>query len=548
MKNYLVRVVYISICLLIVVYIFIYNSAQYNKTFENFFDHRFPVFNANTWIFNQNVAQYSTRALLTQQGTILVEALAFFNYDENEKLDYVKAKIRCIVFVDNKSYVLRVFEVINQITLVPSGSLTFRFLWKVRCELPQSQIHLRGKIKLALTDIDEYERLNSSDRFKSSKKYYLLSFQEANFYDLKIPKKKSVVHCVHMVRNLNEVRRKRMRNWLEIQKQIGIDRVRLYFARVDKTIETSLKDEFKDFIDIVPYRLEYENICKFSIQLKNNEKDREIINYIVDNCLQFYRVYFNESKVFMINHHEKICTNDCLLNFKYEYEFATNYDFDEFIFPRKFPTNDLSHFKTTSSCNNTSAVSLTGYNIYDYALKLTQKYGNQIACFQFENVAFLTIPESFSFINDFLNLPKRNIELKNSVTGDKLTLRVSPKDFDKIYEILDFEDMIKCLNKTIGQNEGIDSIWNMPFALLINNRDGKSLYNTNLTITFNQHHASHIETGARKFRVPMRDGYISHFREHFKSFLENQAYSFEHLYLDIEYYQFLANLSKKIKR
>lgn len=561
MRTFISKITFTIISFLILVYIFIYNSIEYENAFDNLADDRVPVFSPNTWIFNQNIAQYSTRVLLTRQGNVIVEALAFVSY-ENEKPDLVRGKMRCVVFLNSKVHIFRMYETISMLTRIPSGSMYYRQLWKLRCRIPSSvhSYNLNG-IKIALTDIEEYERLKKSNLY--GKRHPLVSFHYPNFYDLKVAKKRSVAHCVHMVHNMNEIRAKRMRNWIEIQKRFGYDRIRLYFDIVDTSLETSLRKEFGSFVDVVTYRLDFDWVCRYSLELRrelskkkkakhtndDNYFDRKAVEYHYENCLKFYGVYFNESKIYMINSHEKICTNDCLLNFKHEYEFTTNYDFDEFIFPRKFNTDSPKPFVSNgpSSCLNSMAKFDFNYSMYEYATSLMQEYGNKIANFHFENVVFLTIPESIEFVEKLVSLPSDTVYLTDA-SGARLGVRVSKSQIRKIYELLDVEDTIQCLNKTIRANTKLDSIWNVPFALMINNRWGKSLYNTNLTITFNQHHTDNRERGARELKVPLDRGFVSHFREHFRGFLTDQTYSFYNFRLDLEYYQFLAHLSKNLIR
>lgn len=546
MNQLIVKLSFIIIGLLLISYIFIYNTIEY----ENFFEHLsaasnsgVQVFDANTWIFNQRVAQYSTKIVLDNRGDVIIEALAFFSY-ENEISDLIKSKVRCIALVGKRVHVLRILDSTSIVTLIPSGSIFSRLLWKIRCELKSTMYdasdNLR-EIRIALTDVEEYQNLKNTHKFDGQENY-LVSFHHATFHDLKVPKKRAVAHCVHMVRGLDETRTRRMRNWLFIQKSIGIDRVRLYFASVNKSVENALRDEFRDFIEVVNYGLEFGSVCRSALSIVNSSQvEQEISEYMYENCLKFYRVYFDDSKSFMINAHEKICTNDCLMNFQYQYEFATNYDFDEFIFPRKFRTDDFGLFKSAATCNQSMSSFKFDYSIYNYARDLVNEHGSDVSFFLFENVVFLTIPESLNFIDNFINLPSQNIQLA-AASGEKLILRVTKSDFDKISEIIELQDMIKCFNATIVNSGKFESIWNVPFALLINNRWGKSLFNTNLTVTYHQHGAD-LERGTRKVRLPIEKGFVNHFREHFGGFLENQVYSFYHFRLDLEYYQFLAHLN-----
>lgn len=84
----------------------------------------------------------------------------------------------------------------------------------------------------------------------------------------------------------------------------------------------------------------------------------------------------------------------------------------------------------------------------------------------------------------------------------------------------------------------LDSIWNVPYALLINNRFGKSIFNTNLKLAYNQHYSEYLQRGAKKSLLPIDESYVVHYRNNFKYFFVNQRYSFSHFRFDVEFINF----------
>lgn len=217
-----------------------------------------------------------------------------------------------------------------------------RSIWKIRCELKPINKYLSkiNRIRVAITDIKELNKLFNSAKYKA--KEYLLSFHWTNAYDERVAKKKSVAHCVHTIYDLDGEEVNRLKSWLKIQKRIGIDRVKLYFSRVeDSTIKSKLLQEFGNYLEIVDYRLDFDYICKTPLLHIRSSSivDNITMNYLYENCLNFYNQYFDGSKDYIFYSNGKLSTNDCLLGFKYEYEFTTNYDIDEIIFPRKYNTN-----------------------------------------------------------------------------------------------------------------------------------------------------------------------------------------------------------------
>lgn len=145
-----------TICtVLTVLEICIFNLIDHNQPREYAFNRTPAVFAPTTWIFNQRVAQYSTRVIYDHDSNrLIVEALAFFAFDfEKEKI--IKARVRCLVLVNDLVYILSIYETIGIETTIPNGLMT-RLLWKVRCELPNKLTTL-NQFKVALIDFKEFQ-------------------------------------------------------------------------------------------------------------------------------------------------------------------------------------------------------------------------------------------------------------------------------------------------------------------------------------------------------------------------------------------------------
>ena len=502
------------------------------------------IFDPNTWVFNQNVAQYSTKIIYTRNNNLYIEALTLVSYeDENEINNTIKERVKCIVLINQN--VLSIFDIEDLL-----GRPTFgqRSIWKVRCKLSPIDEYISKveTMRIAITDIQEFNRLNSSAEFINREK--LLSYHWANVYDERIAKKKSVAQCVHTVRGLNKRKTNQLKNWLKIQKSIGIDRVKFYFTSVEDSTKMELIQEFRDYIDIVDYRLDFEFICKYPLLLNRSSYniDNVTLAYLYNNCLKFFNEYFDGSEFHLLNANEVICTNDCLLGFKYQYEFTTNYDIDEVIFPRKFYSNDYSYFKSVANCNRSLAKFDFNYSIYDYAVKLTRKYGTDIGFFHFENVNFLTLPEVATQAKNFIyfNMIDKELLLRDN-SGLQVILNFNSTYNKAINEMRKMYKIIQCFNRIILTSNKLDSIWNVPYAVLLNHRSGKSIFNTNLTLFYHQHGTDVrlLEPGAKQFSISIDEGYVVHFRSHFLNVFLDQRYPFSHFRLDIEFYQFIAYLS-----
>ncbi len=200
--------------------------------------------------------------------------------------------------------------------------------------------------------------------------------------------------------------------------------------------------------------------------------------------------------------HENTCDMECLHNYKHAYQYMTNYDVDEFIFPRRFSKNhfndleNIRDLKCSLAKNNTmngpsgGLVNLNyGSNMmHEYIQRLIGIYGNQAAFFHFQN---------YLVLNEFENLLDKisdNLLLQSS-DGNKVFLdyenrkrstnlrfwfknssKVNRDYFDSFKTL---SQLTKCLEKSnFKNNSELDSKWRKVLMSQLNNRSGKSIFNT----------------------------------------------------------------------
>ena len=115
-----------------------------------------------------------------------------------------------------------------------------------------------------------------------------------------------------------------------------------------------------------------------------------------------FNSHFNMSIGYTSNAHERMNTNDCYMHYRYEYEYVTNYDFDELIFPREFDVKQIPlMYSNKTKC---SALELThkNYDIYEYSTRLFKKFNsNKPSCLLFPHVLLVRINENFLIKIDF---------------------------------------------------------------------------------------------------------------------------------------------------
>jgi hypothetical protein len=296
----------------------------------------------------------------------------------------------------------------------------------------------------------------------------------------------------------------------------------------------------------------FEQICEYQSRMnKTNSKSIWTI-YLLNQCRNLFDTYFgNHWPAFHAQ--ESVATNDCFTSFKYSYEFVTNYDFDEFIFPRKFtPTHDLTYTVNAQlNCINNSITLpfLSSYDLYNYTLELMRTRANEtVGSLHFEHMLFFdTIPENVS--QNLANNDVRKIQFEYKKDLRFYLSLNSVEDFSLANYFVNTKSLVECLNKTIrasGKVKNDEKIWNRVYTVWMDRRKGKSIYNTNYTEFINQHFADLTSGNGVIFNVPVDRGYASHFRDDLNyQFFHSQTYKLsKHFRIDLEFYYFLAAFSK----
>lgn len=88
------------------------------------------VFDPNTWIINNKVAQYSSKLILVENEVLIIEALVFFDF-ENQIASYIQSDAnKCLMKLDEKIHELSIYEAISMDTSIVKERR--RLLWRVR--------------------------------------------------------------------------------------------------------------------------------------------------------------------------------------------------------------------------------------------------------------------------------------------------------------------------------------------------------------------------------------------------------------------------------
>jgi radical SAM superfamily enzyme len=134
--------------------------------------------------------------------------------------------------------------------------------------------------------------------YKNTEKlsFEAIQFHLARKFNTDKPKKQSVAHCVHMfygVDNITSNAMLKFSNWVELQRNIGIDRIRIYVLKLEKKTFDYLNEKYKNFIDFVYHPTKFDSICGWIEKLNNLEPDKIIYDALLKNCKSAFNKVFS---------------------------------------------------------------------------------------------------------------------------------------------------------------------------------------------------------------------------------------------------------------
>ena len=490
------------------------NSFKNNDKFEPIITSR------HEWTLNVDFLQYSSIIFIEKNQNIILEVLALLNYENESEIYENKKNISCLLLAGNNE--LRrsgeLFEIIKIPLMYKKTNYSVIDLWKFKCKIINNS-KIYDSYKVAIINQFSFETVPKS----------LIKYQQATIYTDKIEKKAAIANCVHLVRDLEGNRFKNLLNWLELQFKIEMKQITLYFFKPNEQVKKYLVEKYPNKrVIIVDYKTSKNDICKYEMSLNLNSTINRVL---FDICEKSFNKHFTMSRGYVLYGHERINDNDCFMHYKYEYEYVTNFDFDDLVFPRYYNTND---FALNDSCTKNKSIS--NYSIYDYAKRLFNKYGSKASCLLFKHVLFITIDQKL-FIES-IKLKNETITLENNHNGLRhMFFNVSAENYKYLNYLLDAYKAYSCLNIT---NNKFTMEWNNPFGVVFDKRSGKSIFHTGNTEGVMQHFTYNSVHGTRIVDVPIIDGFTGHYRESIWFFFQNHYQSIENFFIDIEYYKFLS--------
>ena len=322
------------------------------------------IFLSSEWIFNLNVSQYSSIIRESKMNNkikqLKFETTIFSDIQEDQaSFKSLQKNLNCVILTDQNIMVyLNVLHILP-ITLMSISVWKKSKFYRIECEF---NAHINADVRSFRMAVVDTRYL--SDSLK------VIQMQTPVYVNTSLPKFKAVASCVHMLRNLDETRVKHTLDWIRIQKTIGIAKIRIYLMEKNQLLLQQVKANYQNFVEIVEYKTQFSELCHMQIENKNQNLNSSLFNQFYEDCESAFVKHFNMSDEMVSNSHERLQSNDCLLKFKYNYEFVVNYDIDEFILPRQM--SSPSHI----NCNNSNALKAQTYkyNIYEFIRKLSDSY------------------------------------------------------------------------------------------------------------------------------------------------------------------------------
>jgi hypothetical protein len=509
----------------------------------------FRVIMSNDWILNFNISLYSSIISYEQDSSVVqTESLAFINR-EIENLNYLKLHLKCIFKWNGSDLVFvepyEIYEI--NFKRMPRGP---KSIWRIKCQLNLHQHKILDANNLFITLIDYKYFDYYSNLYKNNLNEIIILHKPKLVNKLK-QKKKQVAHCLHKVIDLNKKRFNMLLNWIYMQKEIGIAKIKLCLFDINSNQQSIMKEIFGDYIELVNHKTKIAQVCNWQLLKAHQHSNSRSYKFLLENCKKLTLVHFQMKHYPTFQHQQMICTQDCYSQYRNEYEYVTNYDFDELILPRingyKTDENLKIILNTTEKCS--TRLPDSKYNIYDLANYLFNKYGKHNAYVKFRQVVFF---------NDFKSLLEKIQSNQTTVINDEmLSLKYSYKGRSISYQIRKnddyyfksfgrIEEYFTCLKKSYidGNDVILDNHLNNPYAThLFFGREGKSIFNTDLTESYDAHGAKNTTYPHTKHvLLPLDVGFVNHFRSNMNKYFSHvKTYPFDFIKIDVEYYQFLIN-------
>lgn len=222
------------------------------------------------WLINNRVAQYSPRLIVfNNRARLAFETLVLYDYSKQTSEDLCRQLKFLVMFAAKnqtnqtwKLITVDVKEAFGYVTIISVEGRT-RYLWRVRAEIDfnPNEIDI-DSIVYFVTDYRKYKEIIDESEF-SLNWTRALTFQAPIVQNGELEKRPAIAHCVHMVRELDDERKLRqMKEWLIVQQELGIEKLKLYVYKLNETTRQNLQEFIENRnrkikIEMIDFRLVY---------------------------------------------------------------------------------------------------------------------------------------------------------------------------------------------------------------------------------------------------------------------------------------------------
>jgi hypothetical protein len=311
------------------------------------------------WIFNRNVLHHGTIMSLRTDKVVEIEVMLRFALG-----DYAnKRTLKCLIKINEELFILRNVHQMKQFDSLHVFCLI--------TEEEYAEVTDNRVVTVGVFDTRDYNASESN----------IIFGKIPEFFDRNVPKEKAFMVCACASEYISDTFFEQIIMWAKINRLIGSKKRQVYTTDIHSLNFKRLKENYSELVEMHGYNQETRALC-----VKHNFTE-------VQRCFNKYRGFF-EYRMFGMNWpHQTIRMNDCFLKAKYKYQFVSNLDLDEIVFPRRFSIKQYSVDVTSQldapygDCLRIFEAYISTLDdqnsFYNYMMKLEKIYGSSVASFKF---------------------------------------------------------------------------------------------------------------------------------------------------------------------
>ena len=507
------------------------------------------------WMFNNNVMQYSSYIFLNQESrSVSIKGLISVNWDSLSDEEFSSSDFFCsIMSIKTSKYIeIPATDIIHLIHRKPKI---------IECNFDKLDLINIDDISVAIIRYDDFD--NSISSSISSKKrrvlpYFMVNYQIPSIKKVPNEKINNIAICVQFTYNLSPF----IYDWVKIHEKLEVKQIVIYDSIINDSLTKYIENNnLNKIVEVRPYFFYENKTCSLKRLhwYKNNEFNNFDDVVYKDICFSFANnVKFDLNNFDSRLIHEDLSANDCYLTERNKFEFVALYDYDEFIFPRRFDSNE--YLKDINSCNDPKICSKDLYtsSLYEYIIKLhahnTNDNISNLSSIYFDAGLYLHLDYNiYNFVFKlFDNIKEKNLlnETINLSLDNKTDhqILINQIDIEYVEELVKKWNINLCLSKKFDSKKNINiyPVLSRFIYLILEVKENiqrpfKCVHYTNNVITIYTHERFHYAGNTHEIIANIDSGhFLSHFRQDSTEHIQrNINSSITKLRIDFEYMNFL---------